>query len=130
MVGPRHLGQPLLYGRRLVRRQGFDRADPNHLLGIAGELDQPDNRIDVATVFEEGDDGDSLLGLGAEDQAAEADLLLRQAAGLEEIEAVSRTVGSSSWSRLRSMSSVDGGWLHRAKEIRVCFRTSEFLFST
>ncbi len=43
--------------------------------------------------------------------------------------AVSRIDKSSSWSRLRSMSSVNRR-LRRAKEIKVCFRTSEFLFST
>ena len=71
-VGTCHLGQSPLDGGRLVGGQRLDRADPDHLLGIARELDQPDDRVDVVAILQEGDDGDPLLGLGAEDQAAEA----------------------------------------------------------
>ncbi len=84
-VGAGHLGQPPLDGRRscACASASID-ADPHHLHGVARELDQPDDRVDVGPVLEEGNHRNALFGLGTEDQASQADQLLRQASGLQD----------------------------------------------
>ena len=103
--------------------------DPHHLLRVARELDEPDGRVEVGAVLQQGDDRDPLLGLGAEDQPAQADLLLGQAPELEDDDAV--PPGSSDRRRAgagSSRSSVSSR-LRRANEMMVCLRTSELVLS-
>src|SRR4051812_6074172 len=47
------------------------------------ELEQPDDGVDIRAILDEADDRRSLLGLWADEQAAQADQLLAQAASLE-----------------------------------------------